>query len=158
MIDSTDVFVHIHRENATCRTRVYLVANRNPCKSDHSFRVEYTNFVKNSIIVNPHRPSSSTLSTNCFVDDFDCLWSECFSCIPFWNCLHFFDRSLSLETDFWSFTFCRLLPRWGRVVWKAMSSSFYAVLYRRSVCTTLLNFNLSTFISLANCHWLLPVL
>ena len=54
IIDSTDVFVHIHRENATCRTRVYLVANRNPCKSDHSFRVEYTNFVKNSIIVNPH--------------------------------------------------------------------------------------------------------
>ena len=31
IIDYTDVFVHIpHRENATCRTRVYLLADRNP--------------------------------------------------------------------------------------------------------------------------------
>ena len=124
IIDSTNVVVHIHRENVTCRTRVYLLANRNPflnwkqysqaCKSDHSFRVEYTNFVKNSIIVNPHHLLPLSVQIVLWMI-FDCLWSEYFSCIPFWNCLHFFDRSLSLESDFWSFTFCRLLPRWGRV-------------------------------------------
>ena len=67
IIDSTDVFVHIpHMENATCRTRVYLLANGNPFLNwqqyrrlakvfcDHRFRVEYRNFVKNFIIVNPH--------------------------------------------------------------------------------------------------------
>ena len=103
---------------------------------------------------------------------FDCLWSEYFSYTPFWNCLHFFDRSLSLESDFWSFTFCRLLPRWGRVsclkshelpfCWHIthedvlrliFRNSFYALLCRRSVCTILLNFNFTTFISLAKCHY-----
>ena len=103
------------------------------------------------------------------MDDFDGLWSECFSCIPFWICLHFFDRSLSLESDFLSFTFWRLLLRRGRVsclkshklpiCWHIthedflrliFRNSFYALLCRRSVCTTLLNFNFRTFISLAN--------
>ena len=103
------------------------------------------------------------------MDDFDGLWSECFSCIPFWICLHFFDRSLSLESDFWSFTFCRLLLRRGRVsclkshklpiCWHIthedflrliFRNSFYALLCRRSVCTILLKFNFRTFISLAN--------
>ena len=89
------------------------------------------------------------------------------SLIPFWNCLHFFDRSLSLENDFWSFTFCRLLPRWGRgfclkshelpFCWHIthedflgliLRNSFYALLCRWPVCTTLLNFNFSTFIAL----------
>ena len=69
IIDSTDVFVHIpHMENATCRTRVYLLANvtgilfltdsntvgLQKFSCDHRFRVEYRNFVKNFIIVNPH--------------------------------------------------------------------------------------------------------
>ena len=128
IIDSTDVFAHVpHRENATCRTIVYLLVNRNPFLNGqqysrlakaflwsqfsgyvHKFCQELHNYSESS-------PSSSTLSKNCFVDDFDCLWSDCFSFSLFCNCLHFFDRSLSLESDFWSFTFCRLLPRWGRV-------------------------------------------
>ena len=69
IIDSTDVFVHIpHMENATCRTRVYLLANvtgilfltdsntvgLQKFSCDHRFQVEYRNFVKNFIMVNPH--------------------------------------------------------------------------------------------------------
>ena len=133
---------------------------------DHSFRVKYKDFVKNLIIVDPHHflPLSVQIA----------LWMILivFDLIPFCDCLHFFDRSLCLESDFWSFTFCRLLPRWGQIlVWKAASShfvgtvithedflrlifrnSFYALLCRRSVCTTLSNFNFNTFIRLANCN------
>ena len=64
IIDSADVFVHIpHRENATCRTIVYVLANKNPfLKAQQYSRLaktflwsqfsgKYTNFVKNFIII-----------------------------------------------------------------------------------------------------------
>ena len=173
IIDSTDVFVHIpHMENATCRTRVHLLANRNPFLNWQQYSRLAKVFLWSQVSIwvqkfcqelhySESSPSSSTLSTNWFVDYFDCLWCECFSCIPFWSCLHFFDRSLNLESDFWSFTFCRLLPRWGQVsclknqelpfCWHSnytwglfyiigvfFGNSFYALLCRRLVCTTLL--------------------
>ena len=102
--------------------------------------------------------------------DFDCFWPECSFCIPFCDCLHFLDRSLRLESDLSLSVDCS--PGGAKfLVWKATSShlvgtvithenflglifrnSFYALLCRRSVCTTLLNFSYSTFIRLVNCH------
>ena len=116
-------------ENATCRTRVYLLATRNPLLNWQQYVYSrlakvflwsqfsgwVQKFCKELHNYSESSPSSSTVSTNCSVNYFDCLWCECFSCIPFWSFLHFFDRSLSLENDFWSFTFCRLFPRWDRV-------------------------------------------
>ena len=140
IIDSTDVFVHIpHMENATCRTRVYLLANRNPLLNWQQYMYSrlakvflwsqfsgwVQKFCKELHNYSESSPSSSTVSTNCSVNYLDCLWCECFSCIPFWSCLHFFDRSLSLERDFWSFTFCRLFPGGTEfLVWKTRSSYF----------------------------------
>ena len=60
IIISSDVYVHIHRENATCRTRVCLKGNRNSfpwqqevCKSFLLITVliKYIDFVVNFIIV-----------------------------------------------------------------------------------------------------------
>ena len=109
IIDSTDAFVHIpHRENVTCRTRVYLLANRNPFLNGQQYSSlakvflwsQFSGWVQKScqeVHNSESSPSSSTLTTNCFVNYFDCLWWECFSCIPFWSCLHFFDLSLSVD-------------------------------------------------------------
>ena len=138
---------------------------------DHSFRVKYTNFVKNFIIVNPHHllPLSvqiilwmilivCDLSVS-LVSLFGVVYT---SLIDLWVLTVIFDLSLSVDCSPGGAEF---------LAWKAMSShfagtviiledflrlifrnSFYALLCGRSVCTTLvlLNFNFSTFISLAN--------
>ena len=125
IIDSTDVFVHIPHIPHTCRTRVHLLANRNPFLNWQQYSRLAKVFLWSQVSIwvqkfcqelhySESSPSSSTLSTNCLVDDFDCFWSECSSCIPFCDFLHFFHRSLRLESDLWSFTFCRLLPRGGQ--------------------------------------------
>ena len=139
-IDSTDVFVHIpHRRNATCRTRVYLLANRNPflnwkqysqaCKSDHSFRVEYTNFVKNSIIVNPHHllPLSVQIVlwmilivSVSLVSLFGIVYT---SLIDLWVLKVIFDLSLSVDCSLGGAEF---------LAWKAISSQFAGTLLMRT--------------------------
>ena len=139
IIDSTNVVVHIHRENVTCRTRVYLLANRNPflnwkqysqaCKSDHSFRVEYTNFVKNSIIVNPHHllPLSVqiVLWMTLIVCDLSVSLVSLFgvvytSLIDLWVLTVIFDLSLSVDCSPGGAEF---------LAWKAMSSHFAGTLH-----------------------------
>ena len=87
------------------------------CKSffcDHRFRVEYRNFVKNFIIVNPHHLLPLSVQIVLWIILIVCDVSVSLVSL-FGVFLHFFDRSLSLENDFWSFTFCRLFPRWDRV-------------------------------------------
>ena len=170
-------------ENATCRTRVYLLANvtgilfltdsntvgLQKFSCDHRFRFEYRNFVKNFIIVNPHHLLPLSVQ------------------IALWMILIVFDLSVPLVslfvivyTSFIDLCVLKVIcdlslsvdcsPGGAKIlVWKAASShfvgtvityedflrlilrnSFYALLCRRSVCTTPLNFNFSTFIRLAN--------
>ena len=110
IIDSTDVFVHIqHRENATCRTS--LLPNRNPfltdnnivglqkLSCDHSFGVKYKNFDKNFMIVNRHHLLPLSVQIVLWMILIVCDLSVSIVSL-FRNCLHFFDRSLRVESNF----------------------------------------------------------
>ena len=67
---------------------------------DHSFRVKYTNFVKNVIIiVNLHHLLPLLVQIVSWMILIVCDLSVSLVSL-FRNCLHFFDRSLSLESDF----------------------------------------------------------
>ena len=120
IIISSDVYVHIHRENATCRTRVCLKGNRNSfpwqqevCKSFLLITVliKYIDFVVNFIIV---------MLSILFYSQYKQFWGWfwlfwIWSSVPPVFLFVSVYTPLSLESDFWPYIFCRLLPRRSRV-------------------------------------------
>ena len=120
----------LHGENATCRTRLYLISNRNSflrqqqvCKSFLVVTVfiKFTDFVKNSIVVILAIFLYSQYKLLNLVNDFDCFGSDV-SLIFVFVIVY---TPLSLESDFWFCIFCRLLPRRGGVSFLKIYELFF---------------------------------